>query len=118
MDFLFKMYFSAFRRYGIKGAEASVIVLLTPLSLNLYLLFLLGLSFFFEIKETGTLFFLIGLATVTVSTLLYLRKRYVTKERYKEIEVTYPVLNTLLGFLFFILSTVLFSLGLYVIYSL
>jgi hypothetical protein len=117
MNFLFKMYFSAFSRYGLKGAEASVIVLMAPLSLDIYFLILSCLSFFVEIRDTGGLAFVIGLAIVTISTLLYLRYRYITKEIYKEIQITYPVIYCIFGFLFFISSIVLFSLGIYIIYS-
>lgn len=117
MDFLFKMYFSAFSRYGQKGAEASVIVLMAPLSLNIYLLFLLIMSFIFRIDGMGGFFFLVGLAITTICTLMYLRHRYLTQERYKEIKIAYPVVNVLLGFMFFIFSIVLFSLGVYVIFS-
>jgi hypothetical protein len=117
MNFLFKMYFSAFSRYGLKGAEASVIVLMAPLSLDIYFLTLSCLSLFVEIRDMGGFFFILGLAIVTISTLLYLRHRYITKEMYKEIQITYPVIYCIFGFLFFISSIVLFSLGMYIIYS-
>ncbi len=117
MDFLFKLYFSAFRRYGVKGVEASLIILMAPLSFNIYLLVLWCLSFLIELKEVGAFLFLFGLAAVTISTLLYLRYEYLTKERYKDVRIKFPVVNTILDFLFFIFSIVLFSLCVYLMYG-
>lgn len=117
LDFFFKMYFSFFRNLGKPGAGIAVNMLMPPLSLNMYTLFLVGMSYFIRIGDMGGVLFVFGLLVTGVITLLLLRRIYIVKERHTLIKINYPAFYYLSALFHTIASAVIFTVGAYLVLS-
>ena len=91
-------------------------MLMLPLSLNLYTLILIGLSFLFKIGDMGVGLFVFLLLAVGAITLLFLKKIYITGERYLLVKIDYPVFYYLAAPLHLIISAIVFSISAYLLY--
>jgi len=88
-----------------------------PLTLNLYVIILYGSSKIFDVAEAGRILFALGLVLTGVLVTYLLERRYITNLRYEKIVIKYSPLYIIAGIVYFIFSSLLFSIVAYLVLS-
>ena len=92
VDFLVKLYYSFFRKYGEAGVDAAIYVASIPLGFNVLIVFyILHLIFLGRLNYAIELLTLLDLIA-TVGTYFFLRKHYLKGKRIESVKLRFIII--------------------------